>query len=89
MAACSRRGGLGKWHIEVVRLPLSVHDSESGNIDDFFHGRAALQDVDRLRESHQNRAKSFRAADAQHELIGHVAGFEAGEDQNIGLLLQA
>jgi len=38
----SRRGGFGEWHVGLAEISLGVDDSQGGDIDDFFHGRAAL-----------------------------------------------
>src|SRR5208337_3892390 len=84
----SRYGELGERHAWVQNVPLCVNYGYGGHIDDFFHGRAALQHMDRLRESHQDRPERFRTADAQHQLVGDVAGFEAWEDKDIGPLAE-
>jgi len=44
----SRSGGFGEWYVGVVEVSLRVDDGEGGDIDDFFHGRATLKDVNRF-----------------------------------------
>ena len=41
-----------------------------------------------LRQAHQDGPDGFGAADALQQLVGDVAGFQVGEDQDVGAAFQ-
>lgn len=51
---------------------LRVHDGDRRDVHDVLDVAAALQDMDGLSHAHENRADSFGAPQALHELIGDI-----------------
>ena len=63
---------MGIIGLELVPL-LRVHHGDGRHIHDVIDFRAALQDVHRMAHAHEDRADSFRPANARQQLVGHVA----------------
>jgi hypothetical protein len=67
---------------------LRVHDRDGGDIHDIVDLRAALQHMHGARQAHQDGADGLGPGDPDEQLVGDVAGFQVGEDQDVGAALQ-
>ena len=70
-------------------LPADTKRGQRRHIDDICVGRSELNDLDRLIETHDERAENCRVAQFLQHLGRNRSGMESRHDQHIGRVLQS